>query len=68
MCYTSCVMLLFYTLREVYTKFGTVSGTLAIFHHYLKYFSKPLDNFVKALLHFLPKLVYNSGAFLSSSQ
>ena len=25
MCYTSCVMLLFYTSREVYTKFGTVS-------------------------------------------
>ena len=25
MCFTSCVMLLFYTLREVYTKFGMVS-------------------------------------------
>ena len=28
MCFTSCVMLLFYTFREVYTKFGMVSPEL----------------------------------------
>ena len=52
MCYTSCVMLLFYTSREVYTKFGTVSFDAAIhvafpqaeiqncIHHPLRNFSK----------------------------